>query len=267
VLINLAGRSVNCRYTAENRRTILSSRVDSTRVVGAAIARARHPPRVWLQMSTATLYAHRFDAANDEVSGLIGGTEPDVPAYWSFSIDVAKAWEQTLQEAGTPRTRKVAVRSAMVLSPDPGGVFDVLLRLTRFGLGGPIAGGRQFISWVHERDFVRALDFLIAREDLAGPVNVASPKPLPQRDFMASLRQAWGTAVGLPAARWMTEIGAFFLGTDTELVLKSRRVAPRRLLDAGFEFEFPDWDAAARELVLRWRAQRDGRDGRRFELA
>lgn len=255
VVINLAGRSVNCRYTARNLEAMLRSRVDSTRIVGEAIRRAARPPRVWLQMSTATIYAHRFDAPNDEATGQIGGDEPDAPPYWKNSIDIARAWEAALEEAPTSGTRKVALRTAMVMSPDTGGVFDVLLGLTRAGLGGPIAGGRQFVSWVHERDFVRAVEFLIERDDLTGPVNVAAPNPLPQRDFMSALRAASGARVGLPAARWMVEIGAFFLRTDTELVLKSRRVVPGRLREAGFKFEVSEWPAAARELVARWRAR------------
>jgi hypothetical protein len=253
VVINLAGRTVNCRYTEANKREMVSSRVDSTRAVGLAIARAARPPRVWLQMSTATIYAHRFDAANDEATGLIGGDEPGVPAYWRFSIDLAKAWEQAQAEAPTPATRKVAMRTTMVMSPDRGGVFDVLLGLTRRGLGGSIAGGRQWLSWIHGRDFVRAVSLLIERADISGPVNLAAPHPLPQRDFMAALRSAWGRRFGLPATRWMAEIGAFFLRTDTELVLKSRRVVPGRLLGAGFVFEFPAWPAAATDLVARWR--------------
>src|SRR5262249_20597003 len=147
VVINLAGRSVNCRYTDANLKAMMDSRVDSTRAVGQAIENASRPPRVWLQMSTATIYAHRFDAPNDEVTGRIGGEEPDALSYWKFSIDIAKAWERTQQEANAPQTRKIALRSAMVMSPDHGGIFDVLLSLTRTGLGGPIAGGRQFVSW------------------------------------------------------------------------------------------------------------------------
>ena len=142
------------------------------------------------------------------------------------------------------------------MSPDRGGIFDVLLGLTRRGLGGTIAGGRQWMSWIHGRDFVRAVSLLIERADISGPVNLAAPNPLPQREFMAALRAAWGRRVGLPATRWMAEIGAFFLRTDTELVLKSRRVVPGRLLDAGFTFEFPEWPAAAADLVARWRAAR-----------
>jgi len=253
-VINLAGRSVNCRYTAANLEAMMSSRVDSTRVVGAAIAAAARPPRVWLQMSTATIYAHRLDAANDEATGRIGGDEPGVPAYWKLSVDIARAWERAQGEAATPRTRKVALRSAMVMSPDRGGIFDVLLGLARAGLGGPIASGQQFVSWIHDRDFARAVALLLERDDLTGPVNLAAPSPLPQRDFMAALRAAWGVRLGLPATKWMVGIGAFFLRTDPELTLKSRRVVPGRLLDAGFAFEFPAWPDAARDLASRRRA-------------
>jgi uncharacterized protein (TIGR01777 family) len=228
VVVNLAGRSVSCRYTPANLREMMDSRVHSTRVVGEAIAAAARPPRLWLQMSTATIYAHRFDAPHDEATGVIGGTEPDVPGYWSFSVDIAKAWEHEQETADTPETRKVALRAAMVMSPDRGGVFDVLLRLARLGLGGPVAGGAQYVSWIHDQDFVRAVEFLVHRDDIAGPVNLAAPGPLPQRAFMRALRAAWGVPVGLPATRWMAEIGAFALRSDTELLLKSRRVVPGR---------------------------------------
>ena len=254
VVINLAGRSVNCRYTRANLASMMSSRVDSTRAVGQAIERAVRPPRVWLQMSTATIYAHRFDAANDEATGRIGGDEPDAPAYWKNSVDIATAWEQALRDASTPRTRRVALRSTIVMSPDRGGIFDVLLGLTRMGLGGPVGGGRQFVSWIHDLDFARAVELLVERDDLSGPINLAAPHPLPQREFMAALRAAWGARLGLPATRWMAEIGAFFLRTDTELLLKSRRVAPSRLVEAGFHFEFPDWPAAAHDLIERRRS-------------
>lgn len=262
VVINLAGRSVSCRYTAENLRAMMDSRVDSAWVVAAAIAAAARPPRLWLQMSTATIYAHRFDAANDETTGLIGGTEGRVPAYWAHSVDIARSWERAQREASTPKTRKVALRSAMVMSPDRGGVFDVLLGLTRLGLGGPVAGGAQYVSWIHEEDFVRAVEFLIEREDLDGPVNLASPGPLPQREFMRALRTAWGVPVGLPATRWMAELGAFALRSDTELLLKSRRVVPGRLREAGFDFVYREWQPAAVDLVRRARSSRAGRRGR-----
>jgi uncharacterized protein (TIGR01777 family) len=253
VVINLAGRSVSCRYGPANLRAMMDSRVDSTRAVGEAIAAAARPPRIWLQMSTATVYAHRFDAPNDEASGVIGGAEPGVPDYWGFSVEIARAWERAQEQADTPYTRKVALRSAMVMSPDRGGVFDVLSRLARLGLGGPVAGGAQYVSWIHDHDFVRAVEFLTRREDLAGPVNLAAPAPLPQRAFMRALRGAWGVPVGLPATKWMAEIGAFVLRSDTELLLKSRRVVPGRLLDAGFAFAHPRWPEAAADLVGRAR--------------
>ncbi len=253
-VINLAGRSVNCRYTRANLEAMLASRVDSTRVVGEAIARATRPPRVWLQMSTATVYAHTFGPAHEESAGVIGGGEPGAPAYWSRSVEIAKAWEREQRDAKTPSTRKVILRSAMVMSPDRTGIFDVLLGLTRRGLGGPAAGGRQYVSWIHERDFVRAVELLLEREDLSGAFNLASPNPITQRELMSELRRASGARVGLPATRWMLEVGALFLRTETELLLKSRRVVPGRLLANGFVFQFPEWRAAVDDLVRRWHA-------------
>jgi uncharacterized protein (TIGR01777 family) len=252
-VINLAGQSVNCRYTPENRREIMESRVLSTQVVGKAIAQVKIPPRVWLQASTATIYAHRFDLPNDETTGILGGSEPNVPDTWRFSISVAQAWEQALDEARTPETRKVALRSAIILSPDRGGVFDTLLGLVRHGFGGTEGDGRQYISWVHDQDLIRAVLFLLERDDLAGPINLASPHPVPNADFLAVLRDAWGIRFGLPASRGMLELGAVFLKTETELVLKSRYVVPGRLTDAGFAFNFPEWSGAARDLCQNWR--------------
>lgn len=257
LVINLAGRSVNCRYTPANRREIMDSRVNSTRVVGEAIAAASRPPRLWLQASTATIYAHRFDAPNDEATGILGGggggNEPSAPENWNFSIDVAKAWEAACNAADTPHTRKVLMRSAMVMSPDKGGIFDTLLTLTRRGLGGKAGNGRQFVSWIHEHDFCRAIDWFITHEDLSGPINLASPNPLPYADFMRALRRAAGVRIGLPATKWMLELGAIFMKTETELVLKSRRVIPTRLLQSGFAFTYPTWSEAAHELCARSR--------------
>jgi uncharacterized protein len=257
VVINLAGHNVNCRYSAKNRRLIKESRVNSTRVVGQAIAGAARPPRVWLQASTATIYAHSYDRANDEATGILGGDEPNAPDSWRFSIDVAKAWEQAASEMKTLRTRLVLLRSAMTMSPDPGGIFDVLLRLVRFGLGGTAGDGRQYVAWIHERDFIRAVSWLIEHEQLAGPVNIAAPNPVPNAEFIRTLREAWGTGMGLPAAKWMLEVGAFFLRTETELVRKSRRVVPGRLLESGFSFLFPGWKDAAEDLCLRSRSKRE----------
>jgi uncharacterized protein (TIGR01777 family) len=247
-VINLAGRNVNCRYGAVNRREILESRVASTRVVGEAIARASDPPRVWLQSSTATIYAHRYDAANDEVNGILGGNEPNFPETWRFSVGVAQAWEQAIDEAVVPHTRKVILRSAMTMSADRDGIFDVLLGLVRRRLGGKSGNGRQFVSWIHADDFVRAIYWIIGHPELAGAINLAAPNPLPNAEFMRALRHAWGIRLGLPATAWMLELGAFFLRTESELILKSRRVVPRRLLESGFEFRFPEWPAAAQDL-------------------
>jgi uncharacterized protein len=254
-VINLAGRSVNCRYNEENRKAITESRVDSTRILAEAIGRSARPPRVWLQASTATIYAHRYDAAHDEETGIIGGAEVNAPDTWRFSIDVATSWERALDEAVTPYTRTVKLRSAMVMSPDRGGVFDVLLRLVRFGLGGRAGYGDQYVSWIHHQDFVRVIYWLIAHDELDGAVNVASPNPLPNVDFMRALREAWGIGFGLPAPVWMLEIGARVLRTETELILKSRRVVPARLLGNGFSFKFPTWKEAAQDLCDAWRRE------------
>jgi uncharacterized protein (TIGR01777 family) len=254
IVINLAGRSVNCRYNAANRREIKNSRTITTGLIGQVISQSAHPPPVWLNASTATIYRHAFDQAMDETTGVLGGDEPDVPSKWYFSVDVATSWERALFAADTPRTRRIALRSALIMSPDSGGAFDTLLRLVRFGLGGAAASGQQFVSWIHDVDFLRSVDFLISHEELSGPVNVASPSPVPNRHFMRCLRQAWCTQyIGIPASKWMLEIGALMIRTETELILKSRRVIPRRLLNSGFEFHFPNWRAASKDLVERWR--------------
>jgi uncharacterized protein len=255
LLINLAGRSVNCRYTPANRRAIKESRVQSTLLLGRAIAHLAHPPRVWMNASTATIYRHALDRPMDEETGEIGGNEQDCPSAWRFSIDVATSWEEAFFSSVTPQTRKIALRSAMTMSPDPGGIFAELLRLVRLGLGGTAGSGEQFVSWIHGADFIRSIEFLMAHEALDGPVNVAAPSPLPNREFMRALRRAWGARVGLPASRPILELGALLLRTETELILKSRRVVPGRLLRAGFEFQFPEWPGAAKDLVGRWRAQ------------
>jgi uncharacterized protein (TIGR01777 family) len=252
-VINLAGQSVNCRYHPQNRRAIKESRVNSARVVGEAISKAHRPPGIWLQMSTATIYAHRYDAPNDEVNGILGGAEPDAPDTWRFSIDVATSWEQAVDEKMVPDTRKVKMRAAIVLSPNEGGVFDTLLRLVRYGLGGRAGNGNQYVSWIHYEDFVNAVNWIIEHDNLEGVVNLAAPNPLPNAEFMRALRDAWGSPFGLPATELMLEAGAFFLRTETELILKSRRVVPGRLLESGFTFKFPTWAEAALDLCRQWR--------------
>jgi len=247
-LINLAGRSVNCRYNERNRREILESRVDSTRVLGEAIARCSKPPPVWLNASTATIYKHTFDRQVDEATGEIGAT-PE--AKDAFSVEVARAWEEALFNASTPATRKVALRTAMVFAASKGGVYRVLRGLTRWGLGGAIAGGHQYISWIHEADFCRAVEWLIDRDDFSGPVNLASPNQIPQREMMRIIRRELGVPFGLPATRRMLEVAAFVHRTEAELIIKSRRVAPGRLLASDFQFLFPRMEDAVREIESR----------------
>jgi uncharacterized protein (TIGR01777 family) len=256
--INLAGHSVNCRYHAENRRKIYDSRIGTTTLLNRVIAGLEAPPRVWLNASTATVYRHALDRPMDEATGELGGHEwiskrHRAPDTWNFSIRVAKDWETAFFAPPTPRTRKVGLRSAIVFSPVPGGAFATFLNLVRIGLGGTQGNGRQFVSWIHETDFARAIDFLIAREDLSGPVNISAPNPLPNREFMAALRDAWDMPNGLPAPWPLLEIAAFLMRTESELVLKSRRVIPTRLLEAGFQFEFPTWPEAAEDLVRQYK--------------
>lgn len=246
-VINLAGVTVDCRYTASNRQLILESRLKPTRVIGHAIAACATPSAVWLNSSTATIYRHTLGPAWDE-GGEIGGC-PEAKDL--FSVHVATEWERVFNEAGTPRTRKVALRSSMVLGHGRNSVLPVLLRLARLGLGGALANGRQFVSWIHEEDFARAVEWILKTESLAGAVNVASPNPVTNAEFMAEIRRACGMPLGLPAARWMLEIGAFVLRTETELVLKSRRVVPGRLLATGFEFRHPQLRGAIEHLVPR----------------
>jgi uncharacterized protein (TIGR01777 family) len=252
-VINLAGRSVNCRYSTLNRDLIKGSRVNSSRVIGEAIAACKHPPRVWLQASTATIYAHRFDAPNDEARGVLGGSEGGAPDTWRFSIDVATAWERAANAPTLPATRRVLLRSAITLSPDHGGAFDILLRLVRLGLGGRSGSGRQFVSWIHAEDFIRAIYWLIENDSIEGPVNLSAPNPVPNEEFMRTLREEWGIGIGIPSPEWFLEIGAILIRTETELLLKSRRVVPGILTTQGFVFGFPTWRDAARDLCWRWR--------------
>ena len=243
-VINLAGRSVNCRYHARNRKLILDSRVDSTRVLGKAIAHCKNPPVVWLNSSTATIYKHTFGPAWDE-SGEIGST-PE--AKDKFSVEVATAWEREFMAAKIPATRKVALRSAMILGHGNNSVFPVMRRLVRLGLGGKLASGKQFVSWIHQEDFCRAIDWLLEQKEVSGIVNLAAPNPVTNVEMMQTLREVCSVPFGLPATLWMLEVGAFFLRTETELLIKSRRVVPGRLVADGFEFKFPSLRNAYEDL-------------------
>ena len=195
----------------------------------------------------------------DEHTGEIGGNEPDAPSTWRFSVEVARQWEETFFDSQTPSTRKVALRAAMVMSSESGGAFPVFSHLTRLGLGGTLGNGRQYISWIHELDFCRAVEFLMDQDEITGPVNLAAPNPLPNEEFMAELRRAWGMPIGLPAKGWMLSVGAFFMRTETELLVKSRRVVPTALREHGFDFRFPKWPEAAADLVRRWNEASEGK--------
>lgn len=245
VVVNLTGRTVNCRYTEKNRRDILESRVNSTRAIGKAIASCGAPPAVWLNSSTATIYKHVYERAMDE-SGEIASTRE---AKDEFSVEVAIAWERALDEVPTPHTRKVALRTTLVLGQDENSVVPVFRRLVRLGLGGAMAGGRQYVSWIHEDDFCRAVEWIVSHAELAGGVNVASPNPVTNAELMRTFRELCHVPVGLPATRWMLEIGAAVMGTETELIVKSRRVIPKRLLDSGFQFRFPTLREALADLL------------------
>jgi uncharacterized protein len=243
VVINLAGKSVDCRYNDANRKAIIASRVESTRVLGEAVAQCKQPPRVWLNSSSATIYKHTFDKPMDEA----GETGATPEANDEFSIEVISQWERALNEALTPATRKVVLRTTLVFGRD-GGVIPVLRRLARFGLGGKMGSGRQYVSWIHEEDFCRAVEWLIAKDDISGLVNFAAPNPLPNRETMRLICETCGAPFGLPATKWMLEVGAILLRTETELILKSRRVMPGRLIASGFKFKFPELRPALEDL-------------------
>lgn len=258
LVVGLAGKSVNCRYTPQNRAEIFRSRLETTSSLSAAIASASTPPALWVNSSTATIYRHAEDRPMTESSGEIGT---------GFSVEVAKAWERALFAAELPGTRRVALRSAIVLGH--GGVLAPLRTLARIGLGGaqhdgpwPVsrsrrdAGtghfpgarrGRQRFSWVHVEDIARIVECLEQTPSLEGPVNAASPNPVDNTEFMAAVRRVLGAKFGPPMPRWMLELGAIGIRTETELVLKSRWVLPEKLTDAGFEFRYPELEPALRE--------------------
>lgn len=250
VVINLAGRSVNCRYNPSNRREILQSRVRATRVLGEAVAQCTRPPKLWLQMSTATIYPHTHDRDCDESTHLETPTPED-----NFSEHVAHTWEAEAKRWSRQGTRLVLMRTAMVMSAGRGGPYRVLAGLARLGLGGPSGDGRQFVAWIHERDFVRAVSWLIYRDEIQGPVNLAAPNPLPNQEFMQHLRSGLNAPPGLSSPKLILELGAFFLRTESELMLKSRRVVSKRLSDEGFHFFHPTWPEASASLAKALRPQ------------
>lgn len=241
LLVNLAGRSVNCRYNARNKAAIIESRVATTTALGRALAECQDPPSCWLNASTATIYRHAEDRPQAESNGELGR---------GFSVDVARAWEASLNEADTPRTRKVALRIAIVLGPG-GGALRPFATLARLGLGGHMGKGDQKFSWIHVEDLYRAVRFLQVRTDISGPVNIASPDVVANRELMHLVRRAFGARLGLPTPAWLLRFGAFLIRTETELVLKSRWVQPQKLLDAGFIFRQPELGRALLAIAKR----------------
>ena len=248
-VINLAGQSIKCLFTKKNIKLLRSSRVNATRTIGQAIHYANRPPKVWIQMSSVTIYSHRLDAPNDELTGRVG--EPiNMPLVWQKMASLVQDWEQAMYIFPTEHTRKTIARISIVMSPDTHTAFDVFFKLARYGLGGTVAGGKAYISWIHEKDFVQIIDFLL-KNNIKGPVNVTAPEPVPQREFMAVLRKKLGVTIGLPAAGWMMYPLSLLTRIDPELILKSRYILPKVLLDHKFKFQFPNWNIAAKELVQR----------------
>ncbi|MDM5279007.1 TIGR01777 family oxidoreductase [Paenibacillus silvae] len=238
LLINLAGKSVNCRYTEENRRIIMNSRTETTHILGEAVMACTRPPELWINSSTATIYRHAEDRPMTEKDGEIGS---------GFSVEVAKAWERAFFEFELPSTRQIALRIAIVLGK--GGVMEPLTNLVRFGLGGAQGAGTQQFSWIHIEDLFRMVLFLQEQRQPEGVFNASSPHPVTNRELMASLRQQMGVRVGLPSPRWMLELGAIFIRTETELVLKSRWVIPDRMEREGFTFTYATLEAALADIL------------------
>jgi uncharacterized protein (TIGR01777 family) len=238
VLINLTGKSVDCRYTKENKKEILLSRIESTKILNKAVLNCKNPPKHWLNSSTATIYRFSLDKQMEEVNGEIGN---------DFSINVALSWEKAFFKTETPNTLKTALRTSIVLGKN-GGAFIPLKTLAKLGFGGKQGKGNQFVSWIHEEDFARVIDFIIEKE-MTGVVNVVSPKPIQNADFMQKLRKAVKFPFGVPLNETLLKFGAVLIQTQSELVLKSRNVIPKRLLENGFEFKFGDIDRAFKNLL------------------
>lgn len=239
VVVNLAGKSINTRFTEASKREIWESRVKSTAVVAEAIRRSKRPPRLWINAGGISIYGPS-EALR---------TEADVPDGTGFLAQVARAWEAAFAAAVTPATRKVQFRISSVLLSE-GGMLTPLARLVRLGLGGTIGSGRQYLSWIHERDFVKLVDWTAGNQAVQGIVHASSPYPVQNVDFMRALRKRLGMPFGLPSPEWSTRLGARLIGTEPELVLSGRRVVSERLEKAGFQFNFPELRDALQNLVL-----------------
>jgi len=239
VLINLCGRTVNCRYNEKNKKEIIDSRVKSTAILGKALHLMKNKLRLWINFSSATIYRHSLDKDMTESKGEIGT---------GFSVEVCKAWEKAFYEKEHKGIRKVALRLAMVMGKEDGPLVP-LLGFSKIGLGGKMGKGEQYVSWLSEIDYLNIIDLIIANNQLQENINCCSPNPKPNSEFMADIRKAYGVRFGLNLRSWMLKIGAFFMGTETELITKSRRVVPERLLEAGYKFVNPEFGRYVKELV------------------
>ncbi|MDC0763692.1 MULTISPECIES: TIGR01777 family oxidoreductase [Brevibacillus] len=239
LLINLAGKSVNCRYHDKNKEEILKSRTETTHILGNAVLACKNPPPLWINSSTATIYRHAEDRPMTEGSGELGT---------GFSVDVAKEWESAFFSFDLPHTRQVALRMAIVLGEN-GGVIEPYKNLVRFGLGGVQGSGNQRFSWIHVEDVYQIILFLKERGDLSGVFNCSSPHPVTNREFMQHFRNVMNRSFGLPSPKWMLEMGAVMIGTETELVLKSRWVIPERLEREGYQFRFAHIDKTLQDIL------------------
>lgn len=238
ILINLSGKSVNCRYTAENKKEIFDSRTNATNILGYAVQQCIHPPKLWINAASATIYRNANDRPQDEYTGEYQN---------DFSVQVCKLWEKVFFSQQTPGTRKIALRMTIVLGN--GGVMVPYFNLLKFGLGGQQGNGKQMYSWVHIEDVARCVEWLSDHEKMEGVYNCAAPNPVSNKQFMKILRNVTGHKFGLPAFTWMLKIGAVLIGTETELILKSRWVIPSKLIDNGFQFKFPEIENAFRDIL------------------
>ncbi|WP_117613472.1 TIGR01777 family oxidoreductase [Chryseobacterium sp. Leaf180] len=239
VLINLTGKSVDCRYTEKNKKEIYASRIDSTKVLQQAVDQCVNKPKVWLNSSSATIYTHSETQLNTEENGIIGD---------DFSMNICKSWEKEFFTFNSENMRKVALRTSIVLGNN-GGAFPKLRLITKLGLGGKQGRGNQNVSWIHIDDFCKAIEHIIDHENMSGVINVTAPNPLPNEEFMRNLRKEMKIPFGLNAPVWQLEIASIFLGTETELLLKSRNVYPEKLLQNGFTFKYPTVEMAFHELI------------------
>lgn len=238
IIINLAGKSVNCRYTSSNKAEILNSRINTVKAITAGILQCKTPPRLWINASSATIYRHAMDKPQDDYTGEIGK---------GFSVDVCKAWENSFYEEPLAGVRKVALRMAITLGA--GGVLIPYFNLLKYGLGGKQGSGLQQFSWIHITDICRMIEWIASHEALEGTFNCSSPYPIKNKELMQTLRRLTGTRLGLPAYSWMLKAGAWMIGTETELVLKSRWVLPARIQDSGFTFQYPQLQQALEQII------------------